>query len=151
MRLVPRTREEVRDTLNAMDAQTRAMISADWWAKFEASALQDPWVHGFSLVLPDGRNVGVGSFKGPPVEGMVELAYAVAPEHQRKGYATEASRLMVAFAFQSPEVRVVRAHTLPDGLASQRVLAKSGFRFVGEVVEPEDGLVHRYEVVRPTA
>jgi RimJ/RimL family protein N-acetyltransferase len=46
---------------------------------------------------------------------------------------------------------VVRAHTLPDGLASQRVLAKSGFRFVGEVVEPEDGLVHRYEVVRPTA
>jgi [ribosomal protein S5]-alanine N-acetyltransferase len=151
MRLVPRSREEVRATLAAMDAETRSMISADWWAKFEASALQDPWVHGFSLLLPDGTNVGVGSFKGPPLDGMVEIAYAVVPEHQRKGYATEASREMVAFAFRSPQVRVVRAHTLPDGLASQRVLLKSGFSFVGEVVEPEDGLVRRYEVVRPTA
>jgi RimJ/RimL family protein N-acetyltransferase len=151
MKLVPRTRDEVRATLLAMDAQTRAMISADWWEKFEASAFQDPWVHGFSLVLADGTNVGVGSFKGPPVDGMVEIAYAVMPEHQRRGYATEASRLMVAFAFRSPEVRVVRAHTLPDGVASQGVLAKSGFSFVGEVVEPEDGLVRRYEIVRKTA
>jgi RimJ/RimL family protein N-acetyltransferase len=107
-------------------------------------------VHGFSLVLANGTNVGVGSFKGPPVAGMVEIAYAVLPEHQRRGYATEASRLMVAFAFQSPEVRVVRAHTLPDGVASQGVLAKSGFSYVGEVVEPEDGLVRRYEIVRLT-
>jgi [ribosomal protein S5]-alanine N-acetyltransferase len=151
MKLVPRTRDEVRATLLAMDAQTRAMISADWWAKFEASAFQDPWVHGFRLVLPDGTNVGVGSFKGPPVDGMVEIAYAVVPEHQRKGYATQASRLMVAHAFESPEVRVVRAHTLRDGVASQGVLRKCGFQYVGDVLEPEDGLVSRFEVVRPTA
>jgi ribosomal-protein-alanine N-acetyltransferase len=42
----------------------------------------------------------------------------------------------------------VRAHTLPDGVASQRVLEKSGFTKTSEVVEPEDGLVWRFEISR---
>lgn len=39
----------------------------------------------------------------------------------------------------------MRAHTLPEGIASQRTLAASGFAFVGEVEDPEDGRVFRYE------
>jgi len=144
--LVPRTRDEVRANIEAMDAATRAQISADWWAKFEQSAFQDPWVHGFSLLLPDGTNVGIGSFKGPPIDGAVEIAYAVLPEHQCRGYATAAARAMVEYAFRSAEVRRVTAHTLPGGVASQRVLLKAGFQHQGEVVDPEDGLVWRYEI-----
>jgi RimJ/RimL family protein N-acetyltransferase len=148
MKLVSRTRDEVRAAIDAMGPEVRAQISADWWAKFQASPYRDPWVHGFNLVLDDGTYVGMGSFKGPPVNGMVEIAYAVVPEHQRKGFATDAARLMVEYAFESPEVRTVCAHTLPDGIASQRVLGKSGFRKTGEVVDPEDGLVWRYEITR---
>jgi RimJ/RimL family protein N-acetyltransferase len=70
------------------------------------------------------------------------------PEHQGKGYATAAARAMVAFALESPEVRKVLAHTLPTGVASQRVLLKAGFRHVGEIVDPEDGLVWRFEIAR---
>lgn len=146
LKLVPRTRDEVRAAIDAMDAATRAQISADWWAKFEQSAFQDPWIHGFNLLLPDGTNVGIGSFKGPPVEGVVEIAYAILPEHQGRGYATAGARAMVDHAFQSPDVRMVTAHTLPGGVASQRVLKKAGFRHVGEVVDPEDGLVWRFVV-----
>jgi ribosomal-protein-alanine N-acetyltransferase len=146
LKLVPRTRDEVRAAIDAMDAATRTQISADWWAKFEQSAFQDPWVHGFNLLLPDGTNVGIGSFKGPPVDGVVEIAYAILPEHQGRGYATAGARAMVGYAFQSPDVRRVTAHTLPDGVASQRVLKKAGFQHVGEVVDPEDGLVWRFEV-----
>ncbi len=40
----------------------------------------------------------------------------------------------------------MRAHTLPDGIASQRVLLKAGFEKIGEVVDPEDGVVWRFEV-----
>jgi ribosomal-protein-alanine N-acetyltransferase len=148
LKLVPRTRDEVRDNVNAMDAATRAQISADWWSKFEQSAFQDPWIHGFSLLLPDGTNVGIGSFKGPPAGGVVEIAYAILPQHQGRGYATAAARAMVDYAFRSEEVRMVIAHTLPDGAASQRVLQKAGFRHVGEVVDPEDGLVWRFEIQR---
>lgn len=147
--LVPRTRDEVAAALAAMPAEVRAQVSADWWDKFRQSAFEDPWVHGFNLLLPDGANVGIGSFKGPPTEGAVEIAYAVLPEHQGRGYATAAARAMVELAFRSPEVRKVLAHTLPDGVASQRVLQKSGFTHIGEVVDPEDGLVWRFEITRP--
>ena len=144
MKLVPRTRDEVRANLDAMDAATRAQISADWWAKFEQSAFEDPWVHGFSLLLPDGTNVGIGSFKGPPANGVVEIAYAILPQHQGRGYATAAARAMVEYASRSTEVCKVVAHTLPDGAASQRVLHKAGFRHTSEIVDPEDGLVRRF-------
>lgn len=147
--LVARNRDEVVGTINAMDASARAQISQDWWAKFQASAFEDPWVHGFRVCLPSGEEVGMGSFKGPPVNGVVEIAYAIVPEHQGKGYATEAARAMTEHAFQSPEVTTVCAHTLPDGVASQRVLQKAGYHHVGEVVDPEDGLVWRFEVARP--
>jgi ribosomal-protein-alanine N-acetyltransferase len=146
VRLISRTRDEVKSMLESLDASTRAQFSQDWLAKFAASSDRDPWVHGFNLLLDDGTNVGLGSFKGPPVAGIVEIAYAIVPEHQGKGYATLAARAMVDYAFDSGDVRVVCAHTLPDGAASQRVLKKSGFTCVGEVVDPEDGLVLRFEI-----
>ena len=145
LKLIPRTRAEVGADLDAMDDATRALISADWLALFRQSACEDPWVHGFHLVLPDGTNVGFGGYKGPPKDGVVEIAYAVQPEHQGKGYATAAARALVGHAIGSGEVRTVIAFTLPDGIASQRVLLKSGFRHTGEVVDPEDGLVWRFE------
>jgi len=148
LQLVPRTRDEVRLSLDAMDVATRALISADWLEKFHASAFRDPWVHGFNLMHEDSVSVGLGSFKGPPVDGIVEIAYAIVPEHQGKGYATAAARAMVEFAFGCAEVQMVCAHTLPGGIASQRVLTKSGFRYVGERVDPDDGLVWRFEISR---
>ncbi len=37
------------------------------------------------------------------------------------------------------------AHTCPEPNASTRVLTKCGFRRVGEVMDPDDGLVWRWE------
>lgn len=146
MQLVPRTREEVRATLEILAPEVRAQMSPLWLALLEKSAPQDPWVHGFHVVHDDGLTVGLGAFKGPPVEGIVEIAYAIEAEQQGKGHATAAARALAAFAFASGLVRIVRAHTLPEGIASQRALLKSGFEKIGEVVDPEDGLVWRYEL-----
>ena len=46
----------------------------------------------------------------------------------------------------SSQVRVVRAHTRLDGKASRRIREKLRFTCVGEVVDPEDGLVWRWEL-----
>ncbi len=90
--------------------------------------------------------VGTCGFKSPPsADRTVEIAYGIIADHQRRGYATEAAEALVAYAFSSGEVRVVRAHTFSDASASTRVLKKCGFRRVGEVVDPEDGLVVRWE------
>jgi ribosomal-protein-alanine N-acetyltransferase len=148
LKLIQRTRDEVRATIAILDPEVRSQISAQWLALLASSSEQDSWVHGFRVVNDDGVQVGLGSFKGPPADGIVEIAYAVAPEHQGQGYATAAARALAVHAFESGQVRIVRAHTLPDGVASQRVLIKSGFRKVGEVVEAGDGLVWRYDCVQ---
>ncbi|MEY2854243.1 MAG: hypothetical protein RL030_1375 [Pseudomonadota bacterium] len=93
----------------------------------------------------NGLSVGACMFKGPPADGVVEIAYGIDPDQQGKGYATEAAQALFAYALASGEVRLVLAHTLPDSTASKRVLAKSGFRHVGETIDPEDGLVCRFE------
>jgi len=133
--------------IEAMTPAEKAELSADWLALLHASKLADPWTHGFSLVLRDSDTVvGKAGFKGPPAaDGVVEIAYGLSPDYQGKGYATEAAEALTAYAFSSGKVRVVRAHTLPESNASARVLTKCGFRRIGEVIDPEDGLVWRWE------
>ena len=127
-----------------------ADVSPAWLAQLRASSAADPWTHGFAVVHRESDSV-VGSvgFKGPPDEaGMVEIAYGIVPGFQAQRYATEAAAAGVAFAFADGRVRVVRAHTLPTHNASTRVLAKCGFARIGEVEDPEDGLVWRWELVQ---
>ncbi len=133
--------------VGAMTPSERAELSADWLARLRTSTSADPWTHGFSLVHRESDTVvGKVGFKGPPgADGVVEIAYGVSPDHQGKGYATEAAEALTAYAFSSGQVRVVRAHTLPESNASGRVLTKCGFRHIGEVIDPEDGLVWRWE------
>ena len=82
---------------------------------------------------------------------MVEIAYGIVPGFQGHGCATEAAAAGVAFAFGDSRVRVVRAHTLPIANASTRVLAKCGFAHTGEVEDPDDGVLWRWERGRETA
>jgi RimJ/RimL family protein N-acetyltransferase len=96
-----------------------------------------------------GVIVGQGGFKGPPRDGSVEIAYGTEPDHRDKGYATETAAALVDYAFTFDDVRTVIAHTLPDSTASQCVLFKCGFQHVGEVVDPDDGVVWRFEKSRP--
>jgi RimJ/RimL family protein N-acetyltransferase len=147
LKLVPLTLEEVRAWVDAMDPSQKAELSADWLSRLHASTSADPWTHGFTMVHRDsGIVVGKCGFKGPPSsDGVVEIAYGVGPDYQGKGYATEAAQALVDFAVSSGAVRVVRAHTLPDWNASTRVLTKCGFQHIGEVIDPEDGLVWRWE------
>jgi RimJ/RimL family protein N-acetyltransferase len=147
LNLVPQTLEQVRAMVAAMDPSQKAQLSADWLARLDASTSADPWTHGFFFAHRDsGIVVGKGGFKGPPAaDGVVEIAYAVDPDHQGKGYATEAAEALATYAFSRGQVRVVRAHTLPEPNASTRVLTKCGFRRVGEVMDPVDGLVWRWE------
>jgi RimJ/RimL family protein N-acetyltransferase len=125
-------------------------VSPDWLASLRSMQAPDPWRLGFAAVDPQsGAVIGTGGFKGPAdASGVVEIAYGVAPEHQGRGYATEVARALVAYALESDSVNVIRAHTLPSPNASTKVLTKCGFEFIGEVIEPDDGLVWRWELSR---
>lgn len=146
--LVRRTREEAVRELEAMSPEDRGQVSPEWIARINDPEQVYPWSLGFSIVeLSTRREVGACGFKARPDEfGSVEIAYGVRPEHQGQGFATEAARAMVEYAINSGEVRKVIAHTLPKKNASGRVLTKCGFHCVGTVIDPEDGLIWRWEL-----
>jgi RimJ/RimL family protein N-acetyltransferase len=56
------------------------------------------------------------------------LFWAIAPEHQGRGYATEAARGLVEYAFRVLRVLRLVATTEHDNLASQAVMRKLGMR-----------------------
>jgi RimJ/RimL family protein N-acetyltransferase len=147
LRLVLESSEAVLARVEAMSPADRAEISPDWLARIRGEPA--PWTHGFALVeRTNGEVIGSCGFKGTPDEGgVVEIGYGIDPEHRGLGYAREAAAALVEFAFGSG-VRVVRAHTRLASDASARVLMACGFASLGEVIDPEDGPVWRWEIVR---
>lgn len=139
--------EAVLARIEALAPADRAEVSPAWLAQLRAAPAPTPWTHGVALVeRAGGAVVGSAGFKGPPgAHGMVEVAYEVTPAYRGRGYAREAARALSEWALGAGGARGVCAHTRPDNPASARVLAASGFTLVGEVDDPEDGLVQRWE------
>ncbi|MEY2490969.1 MAG: [ribosomal protein S5]-alanine N-acetyltransferase [Verrucomicrobiota bacterium] len=123
-------------------------VSAEFLERLNDSAAAGPWKDGFAVVhIADNTVIGLCSFTGPPsADGMVEIAYGIAPAYQNRGHATEAARELIAYANASGRVRTIGAHTLPQHNASTRVLLKCGFMLLGEITHPEDGIVWRWEL-----
>jgi len=92
------------------------------------------------------RLIGQGGFQGlPEPDGTVEVGYSIVPECHRFGFAPEAVRALVDWAFTHPVVTRVRAHTYPHLRPSIRVLEKCGFHSTGP--GQEEGTV-RYVLER---
>jgi RimJ/RimL family protein N-acetyltransferase len=101
-----------------------------------------PW--GSYVVELDGQPVGVGAFKSAPVEsGDVEIAYMTFPAFEGRGHATATIAALVEVAVGAGARAI--ALTLPEENASNKALRRNGFVFLGEVIDPEDGLVWKWE------
>ena len=147
LRLILESTEEVLARLDAMTEADRTQVSSTWLAQLHAATEPTPWTHGFAGVeRATGAPIGGCAFKAPPDgDGMVEIAYGVDEEHRGRGYAKEMAAALTDFALTRGGARLVRAHTLPANNASAQVLRSCGFRLIGEHIDPEDGLVWRWE------
>ena len=72
----------------------------------------------------------------------VEFGYQVFTPYQRRGYATEAARAVMAWARASFGVRRFVATVAPGNEPSLRVIARLGFAQVGSQLDPVDGEEH---------
>lgn len=94
---------------------------------------------GWFVILKGAAPVLVGAVspKGPPdPAGSLEVAYGIVASHERRGYATEATRALIRWALKDARVREVVAETLPGLEASIAVMRKCGLTFRGEGAEP---------------
>jgi [ribosomal protein S5]-alanine N-acetyltransferase len=108
------------------------------------------WVTWYFILLKGkgGQRVAIGNggFKGKPTaDGTVEVGYSILEEFQQKGYATEAARGLIAWAFEHENIQRVIAETYPVLNKSIRVLEKNGFVLTGD--GSEEGVI-RYELSR---
>ena len=106
-----------------------------------------PWGGYLALEGATRRVVGTCGFKGAPdTAGAVELAYFTFPGEEGRGIASAMATALVQLAQSAePAVVLLCAHTLPERSASCRVLEKTGFAFIGPVIDPDDGPVWRWE------
>jgi ribosomal-protein-alanine N-acetyltransferase len=117
-------------------------ILAETCALLTRDSRADPW--GSYVVELDGRPIGIAAFKSAPNDaGEVEIAYMTFPAHEGRGHARRTVAALVAVAEAAGASPF--AHTLPEENASNKALRRNGFAFAGEVEDPEDGLVWRWE------
>ncbi|GAA2478235.1 GNAT family N-acetyltransferase [Terrabacter carboxydivorans] len=94
----------------------------------------DAWSPRHVVRRSDGLAVGsIGCF-GPPEDGVVEVGYGLVPDARGGGLMTDVLSAMVR-SLEAAGLRVV-AHTEAGNRASQRVLARLGFR---RVTDPGEG------------
>jgi RimJ/RimL family protein N-acetyltransferase len=86
-----------------------------------------------------GRLVGdVGLSPAEEDPGVIKIGYTTAPAFQGSGYATEAVRALVAYAFDTLGADIVRAYASAENTPSIRVAEKVGLRLI-ERIERRDG------------
>jgi [ribosomal protein S5]-alanine N-acetyltransferase len=105
-----------------------------------------PWIS--YLAAEGNKAVGICSFKSPPSDRQVEIAYFTFPQHEGRGIATQMAMQLIAIAQAQPDAPMVLAQTLPDRTASHRILEKLGFKLWGTVENPQDGLVFEWQLKR---
>jgi ribosomal-protein-alanine N-acetyltransferase len=84
----------------------------------------------------------VGSFAIIPVPGkeQMQLGYSLLPAHWGKGYATELSKAGLEYVFSRTTIDPIYAYTAAPHIASQQVLLKAGFNYIGDTIEGENEL-----------
>jgi RimJ/RimL family protein N-acetyltransferase len=103
--------------------------------------------YGSWLMVDTGEVVGACGYKGAPTPaGDVEVGYGVAPERRQRGYAGQASRLMLEAARADARVRALVAETAVGNVASQRVLAGAGFFKTGRGWDDDEGETIRWRL-----
>ncbi|MBS0254978.1 MAG: GNAT family N-acetyltransferase [Proteobacteria bacterium] len=125
------------------EAVARNLAQVPWPYRPEDAAWfagqpHNPWFPELLVTRPDAPGgpqlLGCIGLIAPRDAGAdAELGYWLAEAHWGRGYATEAGRGVLAMA-QALGYRRIAAHHFADNPASGRVLARLGFRRVGDAM-----------------
>lgn len=102
------------------------------------------------LVVRRGARQALGAVFAhrPDQDGVSLVGYTLYAGFERHGFATEAMRALLDWAFAEPRLTRARATVPPWHAPSLRVVEKLGFRRVGGATDPEVGEVMVFELRR---
>ncbi len=103
----------------------------------------------FSVFRKDGTYLGWCGLVFFPETNEVDLGYRFKKKYWGQGYATEASRACLEYGFKTLKLETIIGKSMPDNIASIKVLQKMGMTFKGYVHDPTDPHPFvRYEISR---
>jgi RimJ/RimL family protein N-acetyltransferase len=111
------------------------MSKTEWEKRYDSFTSDTKW---FFIEKKDGSRIGTvfhflnGNF--------MEIGYILVPNERKKGYGSEAVKIIVDYLFLSKELVRVQAITGVDNFASCRVLEKAGFT--------KEGIIRRSAFIR---
>ena len=122
------TQEQVSAKLN-LEIECQAKNGLQYWPIFEQET-QDfvgccglkPWIHSD--------------------RGGYELGFHIIAKKWGRGYAIEAAKAVISYAFNQRKLTHLMAGHHPDNLNSQKILLNVGFQFVEKVFFKPTGLMH---------
>lgn len=131
--VVPMTDEELLEMINNAAASELAAA----YQEMLDGCTKDPenrlWYTAWKIVLKENqKQIGSLGFKGPVSNYSVEIGYGIDNGYQNKGYATEACRAAVEWAFKQENIYFIEAETEADNEASKKVLMNLDFQPDGE-------------------
>ncbi len=123
----------------------------DYLPLYARQLAADPTLLGWGIWLMVKQSgptvIGDAGFKGQPdADGTIEIGYSVFPAYRRQGYAWEAVRALVDWAFAQRGVMHISAECETGNVASIRILEKLGMRCQGQ-----DGSLLRWSMGQPDA
>lgn len=121
--------------------------SLEMSVKFMASVgYHRPWICYYASL--NNQLVGSAAFKGKPKNNVVEIAYGVFAQFQHRGIGAKICKRLVDLSLQTDPSVIITARTLREENYSVRILRKNKFKFVGTVIDPDDGEVWEWEYVK---
>jgi RimJ/RimL family protein N-acetyltransferase len=122
-----------RNRVAHVDDQARTLLQ-----RFIAAQEERPRT-AFQLAMTlreDGRLIGNAGVRKESVDATEgDMGCEIAPDYWNLGYATEATRAMLAFGFDSLGLHRISASTMAPNLGAWRVLEKLGMKREGELRE----------------
>jgi ribosomal-protein-alanine N-acetyltransferase len=141
--------------LAEIERQLNAPVGAGWeegvpaeyrLKQLAADPSEQPWLVRAVVLRTPRRVIGSIGFHAPPDDrGRVEIGYDVVAAERRQGYAREAVRALLDWAWGTGEARICVASVSPGNAPSLALVEAFGFRRVGEQIDEIDGLEWVFE------
>lgn len=127
--LEPMTDDEIRTLImNTSDLELKNAYS-EMLDSCMNDVVNRVWYAPWKILLESSKEqIGSIGFKGPPINHSVEIGYNIDSPHEGNGYATEACKGLIEWAFAQQDVLFIEAETAADNAASIRILEKLEFK-----------------------
>jgi [ribosomal protein S5]-alanine N-acetyltransferase len=117
----PKSRDEINHTLDRIIGRYEQLLGLGIWP---------------AIRKDDNQFIGWFTLKPLPNIKDIEVGYRLLPKYWDHGFATEGTRALLQYGFQSLRISEIVAIVKKENIASKHVLEKCGFKYLREFADP---------------